>query len=131
MGFLLCLDDGLEARILLDRNYAKKRKYLMKKFAIVAATVFVTSFVIAQDAELTIDGGVEQTVTLNAGALINASVGEGTSASQSVEAVESGDITGNITQVVEMGEGGAVNAAVGDNSCADQSVASIGKKTSC
>ncbi|MDG2460959.1 MAG: hypothetical protein P8M73_08765 [Luminiphilus sp.] len=103
----------------------------MKKFAILAAAVFVAPFALAQDADLTIDGSVEQTVTLDAGALINASVGEGTSASQSIEAVESGDITGNITQTVQMGEGGAVNAAVGDNSCADQSVASVGKKSSC
>ncbi len=118
-------------RVLLNRKYSEERKILMKKFLTLVVAVLLAPFALAQDAELTINGGVEQTVILNAGGLINASVGEGTTASQSLESVESGDITGNITQSVEMGEGGAVNAAVGDRSCADQAIASVGKKSSC
>ena len=103
----------------------------MKKFLTLVTAVLALPFAIAQDDGPKIEGTVEQTVTLEGGGLINAAVGKDTSASQSVESVESGDITGNITQTVTMGEGGAVNAAVGDESCADQSIASIGKKTSC
>lgn len=72
-------------------------------------------------------GGVEMTV--EAAGVVNAAIGDGSSASQSIGAIESGNIDGNLLMTI--GANAAVNASIGKGTCADQQIGTIGKKSTC
>jgi len=75
----------------------------------------------------TITGGVE--MNIESAQNLNAAVGNESSASQSVGAIESGTIKGDVELGISAEEN--LNAAVGNKSCADQQIGTIGKASSC
>ena len=100
---------------------------MMKKLTFVLM-VLVAPWIMAQDSDgPTIEGGVQMNISAEGD--INAAVGNEANASQSVGAIESGNIVGDIEMGVE--GAGDINAAVGNECCADQQVGTIGKKSTC
>ena len=96
----------------------------MKKLLIALSLVSISA--LAQQGP-TIEGGVQMNV--EAAQNLNAAVGNESSASQSIGAIESGKIKGDVEMTISAEEN--LNAAVGNKSCADQQIGTIGKASSC
>ena len=98
------------------------------KYLVAAIVMCVSFFAMAEDEPaLKIEGGMELGVLADGD--INASIGKDSIATQSIGAVESGDLEGQFA--VDVQAGGDINAAIGDGACADQQIGTIGKKSSC
>ena len=98
------------------------------KYLVAVVLMCVSFFSMAEDEPaLKIEGGMELGVVADGD--INASIGKDSIASQSIGAVESGDLEGEFAVDVEAGAD--INAAIGDGACADQQIGTIGKKSSC
>ena len=98
------------------------------KYLVVMVLISVSLFAVAaEEPELKIEGGVQLDVSAELD--VNASIGKDSIASQSIGAIESGDLQGDIQVGVEAASD--VNAAIGDGACADQQIGTIGKKSSC
>lgn len=98
----------------------------MKK--IVATSLLVLSAsAFAQGAGPSIDGEVK--MKIEALQNLNAAVGNESSASQAIGAIESGNIKGGIDMVISAEQN--LNAAVGNKACSDQQIGTIGKGSSC
>jgi hypothetical protein len=98
------------------------------KYLVAAILMCVSFFAMAEDEPaLKIDGNMELGVLADGD--INASIGKDSIATQSIGAVESGDLEGQFA--VDVQAGGDINAAIGDGACADQQIGTIGKKSSC
>lgn len=74
-----------------------------------------------------IEGNVK--MTIESAQNLNAAVGNESTASQAIGAIESGSIKGDLTMTIEAQQN--LNAAVGNKSCADQQIGTIGKASSC
>lgn len=96
----------------------------MKKMLLLLSLASLSAF--AQQGPA-ITGGVE--VTIEAAQNLNAAVGNESSASQAIGAVESGTIKGDLALTISAEQN--LNAAVGNKSCADQQIGTIGKASSC
>ena len=96
----------------------------MKKLTL--ALALLPLFAYAQQGP-NITGGVE--MTIEAAQNLNAAVGNESSASQSIGAIESGNIKGDVAITISAEEN--LNAAVGNKACADQQIGTIGKASSC
>lgn len=99
----------------------------MRKLLITATAMFLAFQVQAQQAGPDIKGDVK--MNINAAKNLNAAVGNETTASQAIGAIESGTIKGNTDMKINTTEN--LNAAVGNESCADQQIGTIGKKSTC
>lgn len=97
-----------------------------KSASILLALLSCAGLAIAQQGP-TIEGKVE--MNIKATENLNAAVGNESTASQSVGAIESGNIKGGVEMDIMATEN--LNAAVGNKSCADQQIGTIGKASSC
>lgn len=100
----------------------------MRKLLITTAAIFLAFQVQAQEkAGPEITGNIKLDIT--AVKNLNAAVGNETTASQAVGAIESGTIKGDTDMKINAAEN--LNAAVGNKSCADQQIGTVGKKSTC
>ena len=98
------------------------------KYLVIMVLMSVSLFAnAAEEPELKIECAVQLDVSAELD--VNASIGKDSIASQSIGAIESGDLQGDIQVGVEAASD--VNAAIGDGACADQQIGTIGKKSSC
>jgi hypothetical protein len=93
--------------------------------ALVALPVFSLPAFAADGPSIT--GGTQ--MTIQAGQNVDAAIGDGSSASQSIGAIDSGTINGDLTLTITADQN--VNAAIGKDTCADQQIGTIGKKSTC
>ena len=84
---------------------------------------------LAQDTSTgpTIEGGVEMNISAEQD--VSAAIGNKSSATQEIGAIDSGSIEGNTEMAVEAAED--VSAAIGNKSCSDQKIGTIGAKNAC
>lgn len=101
----------------------------MRKLLITAAAMFLALQVQAQQQQAGPDVKGNIKMDINAAKNLNAAVGNETTASQAVGAIESGTIKGDTTMKINAAEN--LDAAVGNKSCADQQIGTIGKKSTC
>lgn len=99
-------------------------------FAASVLGVSLMSFaVVAQDSSSgpTIEGGVEMNISAEQD--VSAAIGNQSSATQEIGAIDSGSIEGNTEIAVEAAED--VSAAIGNKSCSDQKIGTIGATNAC
>ncbi|MDV7338442.1 hypothetical protein RYZ26_02455 [Terasakiella sp. A23] len=101
---------------------------MMKLFAASALALSLVSFsAIAQDEGPTIEGGVQ--LNISAEEDVSAAIGNKSSATQEIGAIDSGTIEGDTEIAVEAAQD--VSAAIGNKSCSDQKIGTIGAKNAC
>ena len=66
---------------------------------------------------------------IEAAGVLNAGVGDGSTASMAIGAVDSGSVKGDTDLIITAND--ALNAGVGKDSCADMAIGTIGHKSSC
>ena len=100
----------------------------VKPFVLVLGLAF-SPLIFSQstDSGPTIEGSTN--MKIEAAGVLNAGVGDGSTASMAIGAVDSGSIKGE-TDIAVSAEG-ALNAGVGKDSCADMAIGTIGHKSSC
>lgn len=99
-------------------------------FAATTLALALASFsAVAQDSSSgpTIEGGVEMNISAEQD--VSAAIGNKSSATQEIGAIDSGSIEGNTEMAVEAAED--VSAAIGNKSCSDQKIGTIGAKNAC
>ncbi len=74
-----------------------------------------------------IEGGVEMNISAEQD--VSAAIGNQSSATQEIGAIDSGSIEGNTEMAVEAAED--VSAAIGNKACSDQKIGTIGAKNAC
>ena len=103
----------------------------MKKILLAAALglSFGSFAATAQDATEgpKIEGGVEMNISAEQD--VSAAIGNESSATQEIGAIDSGSIEGNTEMAVEAAED--VSAAIGNKACSDQKIGTIGAKNAC
>ena len=102
----------------------------MKKiFAATTLAFALASFTaVAQDSTgPTIEGGVEMNISAEQD--VSAAIGNQSSATQEIGAIDSGTIEGNTEMAIEAAED--VSAAIGNKSCSDQKIGTIGASNAC
>ncbi len=98
----------------------------MKKLGLLAtAMLFSIGSSYAQDP--TIEGGVE--LNISAEQDVSAAIGNESSATQEIGAIDSGNIEGNTAITIEAAED--VSAAIGNKACSDQKIGTIGATNAC
>ena len=100
----------------------------VKPFVLVLGLAF-SPLIFSQstDSGQTIEGATN--MQIEAAGVLNAGVGDGSTASMAIGAIDSGSIKGE-TDIAVSAEG-ALNAGVGKDSCADMAIGTIGHKSSC
>lgn len=100
----------------------------VKPFVLVLGLAF-SPLIFSQstDSGPTIEGATN--MQIEAAGVLNAGVGDGSTASMAIGAIDSGSIKGE-TDIAVSAEG-ALNAGVGKDSCADMAIGTIGHKSSC
>lgn len=101
----------------------------VKPFVLVLGLAF-SPLIFSQstDSGPTIEGATN--MQIEAAGVLNAGVGDGSTASMAIGAIDSGNIKGGETDITVSAEG-ALNAGVGKDSCADMAIGTIGHKSSC
>lgn len=98
----------------------------MNKFSVLAAAaVFSIGSAYAQDP--TIEGAVE--INVEAAENVAAAIGNESSATQEIGAIDSGNIEGETEIGIVANEN--VSAAIGNKACTDQKIGTIGSSAAC
>ncbi len=102
---------------------------MIKFFAASALALTLVSFsATAQDSDgPTIEGGVQMNISAEQD--VSAAIGNKSSATQEIGAIDSGTIEGDTEIAVEAAED--VSAAIGNKACSDQKIGTIGAKNAC
>ena len=100
----------------------------VKPFVLVLGLAF-SPLIFSQstDSGPTIEGSTN--MKIEAANVLNAGVGEGSTASMAIGAVDSGSVKGDTDLIITAND--ALNAGVGKDSCADMAIGTIGHKSSC
>ena len=102
----------------------------MKKLltaSVLSLSLMSFSAIAADDDGPTIEGGVQMNISAEQD--VSAAIGESSSATQEIGAIDSGTISGDTEILVEAAED--VSAAIGDKACSDQKIGTIGAKAAC
>jgi hypothetical protein len=103
----------------------------MKKLTFVAIALALTSTAaLANNAPSggpVLDGATE--IMINDVQTVNAAIGNESSATQEIMAVDAGNVTGDLT--LEATAIDAVDAAIGNEACSDQKIGTVGSTKAC